>query len=317
MSPAEPDIYDWPDPLAPPTDVSHDPHHQKTRAGPTPNPLPRSHTAYTDAIFNKLVVSYDKIMGNVHPEQSSKISESPGSFLAILFYGAGNNLFKSQPHLNRDILAFLSTLQFNEHETTDKVAQEEEFTVTTSNEVSLTPTQTDKRSPDTDGVQIIMPTWKGPTDKKDKFGKPWTLFLTGGSERLLWSWVICNFTGDGVSVQATNAILTTIKHKLWQNNQFHYLVDKIMAKAGIPDSANDHVVRATQSFTITLIHNTDALGDPVTIAQLWGKPITMDLEEHKHYLCLIHMDEYWIGLVKLAIAKGVECQLCKVDTHPT
>ena len=53
------------------------------------------------------------------------------------------------------------------------------------------------------------------------------------------------------------------------------------------------------------------------IAQLRGKPLSANQDEQARYTAIIRSERYWIGLDELEVGVGVECQLCKEDTHPT
>ncbi|TFY57415.1 hypothetical protein EVJ58_g7031 [Rhodofomes roseus] len=87
---------------------------------------------------------------------------------------------------------------------------------------------------------------------------------------------------------------------------------------GVPGSVNEQVLYVTNSYTLVLIHKKDERGNPAAIAQLRGKPITSNMANHLTYLQLVRDGNYWIALNHLKTrGQGVECQLCKADTHPT
>ncbi|KAH9833129.1 uncharacterized protein C8Q71DRAFT_672765, partial [Rhodofomes roseus] len=322
----------WPDPLAPPTATHKNPHEQRSRQGTLLLGEPTSGVAYTDASFPKIVISHEVLVGNLHPEQWSQIEPSVDDYCAILPYGTGNAYFLAHPYVKKDITDFLKQLCFRRQPfgplEEGKMREEDED---------------EEANPDMDDLSVTVPVQAPGKDAKDRFGKPWPLFLARGSQRLreyllhqqtfaitpdltfsvipidptVCSWAICNFGGDSVTPNATGAILEKVKVALWKNAKFCQHVDAVMAKHGIPGSAPQRVVRATSTFTVTIFNNRDAQGNPAPIAQLRGRPITTDHNDHQTYLRLIRRGKYWIGLNQLEINIGVDCQLCKADTHPT
>ncbi|KAH9916363.1 uncharacterized protein B0H18DRAFT_1124276 [Fomitopsis serialis] len=290
--------YPWPNPLAPPKGVDEDPHRKRTRDVEPSTATPTTRVAYTDAVYDRLYIPLDKLIANVCDEQAKVIKEAPDEFLAVLLYGGGASLFREQPRINRDVLSFMKTLRF-EDEAPDADMDDETLAAIietgTPEQVEAALRAQDDKNPDTKGLKVVMPIKNGPGNARDRYSKPWAMFLTGGSPRLreflLYqqtfaiseklafsvtkieatppSWVICNFAGDCVDQDNEDAILKRIKTTLWSHDDFRKHVDRILTKAGAPGTVNDHVVHATDTFTITFFANTDELGHPATV---WGRP---------------------------------------------
>ncbi|KAH9829032.1 uncharacterized protein C8Q71DRAFT_718759 [Rhodofomes roseus] len=303
-------MYQWPDPLDLPTAVDENLHSCMTHAKPFPHPTPTTKTAYTDASFEQRVISYNVLMGNVCKKQRDAIKADPTGFLAVVPYGAGNCYFEDNPRAHLDIQDFVRSLRFLRP---------------TTEEISKSVRETNK-------------------DIRDCFGKPWTLFLHGGSQCLrkfllyqqtfaiseriafsvvpldpnIFSWAICNLVGDGITPTLKDTILAGVKRWLWKDDAFRAHIDKVLAREGVPGSVNEQVLYVTNSYTLVLIHKKDERGNPAAIAQLRGKPITSNMANHLTYLQLVCDGNYWIALNHLKTrGQGVECQLCKADTHPT
>ncbi|PCH39161.1 hypothetical protein WOLCODRAFT_158700 [Wolfiporia cocos MD-104 SS10] len=309
MAANEKESYPWLDPLMPPKCVSDNPHTKRTRSSDPPPELPTSHVAYTDVIYDHLFLPLNQLLGNVCPEQAELVRTAPEDFLAVVPYRAGNGLFREKGNqwLNQDILAFLKTLRFPGVVDEADMALADLATTTegaTPSQVEAVLQAQDEQNPDTKGMQTFA------IDKV-------LTFSVLEFEPTQFSWVISNFSGDSVSCEVEGEILTAIKHTLWYHNEFCFLVDKILTKAGIPGTVNDHVVHVIATFTIAFFDNTDEWGWPATIVQLHSKPITMDGEDHQAYLHIIRTMRFWVDMVQLKLAESIDCQLCKADTHPT
>lgn len=200
----------------------------------------------------------------------------------------------------------------------------------------------DAKNPNTIGMRILMPECKGPGNAKDKYGKPWVMFLIGGSDHfrdfLCWqhiftvdktltfsvmriepaqqSWVIVNLSGDGILCEFEDDLMRYLKKALWLDEDFRFSVDKLLTKAGVPGSVNDHVVYATNTFTLSFFDNTDCRGRPTPIAQLRGRPLTVNEKEHRDYLGVIRSMRLWFNMAQVSLTGTISCEMCKADTHP-
>ncbi|PCH37238.1 hypothetical protein WOLCODRAFT_157939 [Wolfiporia cocos MD-104 SS10] len=348
MAANEKETYPWPDPLAPPKFTGDNPHTGRTCSSTPSLEIPASWVAYTDAVYDRLFLPLDQLLGNVCGEQVEPIKATPETFLVVIPYGAGNGLYtkKGNQHLNQDILAFLKTFRFARAVDEDTVAVVDLDAITEGampEQVEAAYHAQDAANPDTQGMQIVMPTQSGTGNGKDRYGKPWAMFLTGGSEWLRdflayqqtfaidktltfsimkfepaqFLWIIANFSGDSVLCEAEGAILTAVKRSLWYHDEFRFLIDKILTKNGVPGTVNDHAVHMTASFTLAFFNNTDDWGCPATVAQLCSKLIATNIEDQRAYLHIIRTTQYWVDLAPLKLAGSIDCQLCKADTHPT
>ncbi|EPS96359.1 hypothetical protein FOMPIDRAFT_1053294 [Fomitopsis schrenkii] len=344
MVPLEKNAYPWPDPLALPDNTIGDPHSRLTRDEEPAPAIPKSRVAFTDAIFQRLHIPLDTLVAGLREQQAVEVKNAPENFLALIPYGAGHALYNDHPKLGREVLAFLKTLRFADTEARDTADEALQAIIEagTPTQVEAALRAQDDRNPDTEGVQIIMPTSSRKGGTRDRYALPWAMFLRGGSERL-WtyllyqqtfavrkdlafsvlkieaeatSWVLCNFKGEAVDRGNENAIMSTIKRTLWKDDAFRQHVTRVLTKQGVPGDINDHAVHATRTFTLTFFDNTDAKGQPATVVQLRGQPIATTEEELGEYLSIIRLTQFWVNMVLLLRAGSVTCQLCKAVTHP-
>ncbi|TFY50338.1 hypothetical protein EVJ58_g11090 [Rhodofomes roseus] len=339
-------LYPWPDPNNPPTGFEHDPHSHRTR-NVTPAPtIPKSRIAFTDAVFERLYLPLDSLVDNIREEQQTQIRANPGEFLAVVPFGAGAALFKEKPRLNNAVVGFLKTFRYPDAELKDSL--DETLTAIIENgsptKVEAAHRAKDNKNPDATGLQLVMPASRRTGTSRDKFARPWAMFLRGGSPRLREyliyqqtfaidkdlafnvlkieaktpSWVLCNFKGDAVRKDQEEVIMKAIKEKLWMSDDFRHHATKVLTKARVPGDINAHTVYATSSFTLTFFENTDEKGNAATVVQLRGCPVASTDEELKDYHAIVRTTPYWIdNMILLQRAGEVSCQLCKAVTHPT
>ncbi|KAI0717332.1 hypothetical protein C8Q72DRAFT_891517 [Fomitopsis betulina] len=152
-------LYPWPDPLEQPEGMEGDLHRKLTRDSKTAPPIPKSHVAYTDAVFQRLYIPLDTLLDNLQEEQSTQIRACPEEFLAVIPYGAGAALLKENKHLNRDYLAFLRTFRFVDTELVDLMdkALTAIIEVGSPEQVEASLRVQDTKNPDTLGLQLSMP----------------------------------------------------------------------------------------------------------------------------------------------------------------
>jgi hypothetical protein len=200
------------------------------------------------------------------------IKAAPADHIAILPHGGGRNFYQQRPHANREVVAFLETI--------DLV---------------------------TGDIDVALPyAFKVAKQGRD-FDGPWPMILTGASDDLkaflLWhqtfsvndkltfhaipfdldveSWVIMTISGDAVRDDARSKAkaLGQIKRRLWADTQFVNFVNTVLAKAGVSGSPNQRVVEATKSFELTYVDTGNVKGEHAPVYQLTGKPTTKDASE--------------------------------------
>ncbi|KAJ7601952.1 hypothetical protein DFH06DRAFT_1311712 [Mycena polygramma] len=278
------DSFKLPDPHATeglPTDVDKNPHLHTTQRGPKPADIPE-HTAipWTQAIYPRAVIPYADLVANIDPLVRREIDANPEKYLAVVPYGAGKKFLAENPRICEDILKFLRSLGYPYEGLDDG---------------------------DDDPLELVIPKKAGPAG--GTFAKPWTLLLSNASdaarEFLLW------FQTFAVNTSVTFHVLA------FDKDLMSWVIMNISGvAAGIPGSAREHAVLATNSFELTFIDSNDGNGDEAPRWQLTGKPVSDDPLQQARYIAITMSIPFLVGLNVLEVGKRyVNCGGCKNVTH--
>ncbi|KAJ7328388.1 hypothetical protein DFH08DRAFT_319218 [Mycena albidolilacea] len=254
------------------------PHIQESQPEPAPTVVPdvdKLTMPFTFAIYPRIVIPFGALLNNLSEAQTSEIKANPAGFLAIVPHGTGRLFYQEHKHANCKALAFIKT-----------------FAAAGMNIGDI-------------DIALPIPHHKPKSD----FDGPWLMIMTGASEELtkfltwhqmfvvnrklsfhalrfdpdLDSWVIMTISGDAVREgdNAKCAAMGVIKKKLWHYPRFRALCNDIMTAEGVTGTIDQRVVRATDTFDLTLIHTDDQHGVSTPLYQLTAKPITRVARLHR------------------------------------
>ncbi|KAH8085438.1 hypothetical protein BXZ70DRAFT_910407 [Cristinia sonorae] len=309
--------FKWPDPNEPPTEAETNPHNQKSRRHGTPIVTPsNARTTFSDTTYPRITRNVRESKRTARPSQLYRLEPGPDGS-------------KKHPNAHVQLAEFFRSLQVEEETATET-------------QIMVYPPEA-----------RIDRSGKPFTATKQIYAKPWSLVLTGASpnlrKSLVWnqifalnedmvfsvvefddsmrSWVIANIAADPafgfIRPGREKELLAEVKQKLWPDNWFRQFVDATLGKEGIHGTACDKVVAVTRTLTIEYIRvlkDEDSPTKEYAVAQLWGKPITQDMDDHMVWISQVRRIIKTCRFNALARFEVIRvfkaCDACKAETHP-
>ncbi|KAG6895303.1 hypothetical protein C0992_002036 [Termitomyces sp. T32_za158] len=97
------------------TDSKENPASHLTQRGEQPHILAINSTTFTQTPLPRAVIPYKCLTANLDQGRIDKIKENPEAYLAIVPFGAGSKLFRTQPILPTHISLFIQALAIGEN----------------------------------------------------------------------------------------------------------------------------------------------------------------------------------------------------------
>ncbi|GAW06660.1 hypothetical protein LENED_008599 [Lentinula edodes] len=310
-----------------PTHIDEYPYSQLTRSGEDALEVRPSgfSTLFSNHTFSRSYTPTSLLLKNMTAAHRERIEELSDSIIAVIPFLAGPRWeAKYQDKAIRALELFLRGIDF----------------------------------PDKGHVNLSMSIPASDKDRRD-FGGPWVIILEDVSAAFrMWlldlglisltepgatfliesfskekmSWVICNYTGSGVSENPDDIAraLTEIKRTIWKREAIRKLIanyvdtrrnskgSEVEAAALAQKSITQILDDLTSSWRLIFIKCNNKEGDPNPRLQLQGKPISNQAHEQREWLKTIRAIVVYAGFKQLKPdSKVIGCVGCKAETHPS
>ncbi|KZT29848.1 hypothetical protein NEOLEDRAFT_1055934 [Neolentinus lepideus HHB14362 ss-1] len=322
LEPEDDERQAWPSFLEAPEGQERNPHLQKTRRGPTPTVAPRGDKiTYTEGEFDRIVISYYDLLGNLSPNAKAAVQADPEKYLAILLHGGGRAFLLTHPLAAKTVQQNIIDLQIAS--VSDAEAGPEFMSA----------------------VRVHFPEACFNHDSREWYDKPWTIPAEGVTDAarhfLLWQqtfafskdsawhvvpfdrdlmpWLITTVSGSAIddgSLSKTE-LLRRIKCMLVEDSMFLNMCDRHLAAQGVAGSVRSRTIKALSTFNLTPVEFTNTRANRETVMVLTGEPITHDKDDHFAWLRLIRSKNYTVGFDTVVTGRRWDpCAGCKSELHP-